>query len=92
MVGSIFLPLFTYSVLCTLEPTMGATVYWDRLLITKFGVVLCRDNRQRGKKESCLLSSTDQCSDPALLVSDGTVHVFLANVGCPLPAGARTEM
>jgi hypothetical protein len=77
--------LCAYSILCTLDPTMGPSVYWDCLLIKQFGVVLCRDNRQWGNKESCLLSSTDQCSAPALLLSDGTLHVFSANVDALCP-------
>lgn len=59
---------------------MGPVVYWSRLLIMKSKVALCRGGTQQGKKRFCLLYSTNRCSDPAPLISDGTVHVFLAHV------------
>ena len=75
-----FPALCTYSILCTLEPPMGPTIYWSHFLIMKSEVALCRDNRQRDNNKFCLLYSTNWCSDPTPLISDGTVHVFLPDI------------
>ena len=54
---------------------MGRTVHWSCLLVMKFEVALCTDDRQRGKKRFCLLCSTNRCS-----ISDGMVHILLPDV------------
>jgi len=59
---------------------MGPTIYWSHFLIMKSEVALCRDNRQRDNNKFCLLYSTNWCSDPAPLISDGMVHVFLPDI------------
>jgi len=49
---------------------MGRTIHWSCLLVMKSEVVLCTDDRQRGKKRFCLLCS----------ISDGMVHILLPDV------------